>query len=214
LTAVVESSSSSRRVARRPAEAVAQHEHGALLGWEQLHCGDVGEADPFARDRPRLRRGLGRGELVEEAVGVGLQVCVDRAGRAVALFQHPQRDVGRDAVQLGGGEQRVVRGRHAGTGHGPPSSVHGDGVWTPDDAADCDEADALRPGQDLPALLGRHAHHHTGAQLEALAVRDQCRRAGQRDVDLLLALVLRSSRAWSALHVVQSGRRPKLIGAR
>ena len=76
-----------------------------------MHRGDVGEAESFAGERLFLR---GR-ELVEEAVGVGLQVRVERLD-GLALFEHPQRDVGRDAVQPGAQRGAGLESRQAAPG--------------------------------------------------------------------------------------------------
>ena len=96
-------------LARRPAEPFAQREHGALARGQQLHRGDVGEAEPLAGDRLFL----GRRQLVEEAVGIGLQVRVERLDR-LALLEHPQRDVGGDPVQPGAQRRaRLVAGQAA-----------------------------------------------------------------------------------------------------
>ena len=43
-------------LARRPAQPFAQGEHGALAGRQQLHRGDVGEAEAFAGERLLLGR--------------------------------------------------------------------------------------------------------------------------------------------------------------
>ena len=96
-------------LARRPVEHVAQHEHGALLRWQQLHRGDERQADTLARiGRCLLRARRRRRQLVEQAVGIGLQVRVGGAlARVAALLDHPQADVGRDPIQPRG--QRRAR---------------------------------------------------------------------------------------------------------
>lgn len=42
-------------------------------------------------------------------------------------------------------------------------------------------------------LIGTHAHHHPGPQLDSLIARDERRRPFERDVDLLLVSVFHAS---------------------
>ena len=90
-----------RGLGRRPLEHVAQHEHRALARRQELDHGHVRQLDRLARDDDRVRLLLGRRDLVEQPVRVGLQPR-DLALRRRAPLLRPQRvqaHVGRDLVQ-------------------------------------------------------------------------------------------------------------------
>src|SRR4051794_11390597 len=77
-------------LAGRPPEGVAQHEDRALAGRQDLHGGDERQPDALARDRLLRRVAIWRAQLVQETVGVRLEVGVDlRRAMALALLDHP-----------------------------------------------------------------------------------------------------------------------------
>ena len=86
-------------LARGPVEPVAEHQYRALLGGQQLHGSDVGEADALAGDGVFLGSCVRGRELAREAVGVGLEMRVGAAGPAAALLDDPQGDVRCDSEQ-------------------------------------------------------------------------------------------------------------------
>jgi hypothetical protein len=91
-------SSSRSATSRWPAEPVAQHQHGALPGRQELHRRHVGEADALAQRGQLVGAGALVGQLVEQAVRVGLQVSAGVGARPAALLERSQADVGGDPV--------------------------------------------------------------------------------------------------------------------
>jgi hypothetical protein len=95
-------------VLRGPAKRIAQDKHDTLRGRQQLKGGDVRQARAFAQNGAVLRAGVRVAGLLQQALGVWLQVRVDGRLVIATLLDHAQRDVGGDAMQPRGHRAALV----------------------------------------------------------------------------------------------------------